>query len=69
MFQKKKKSVVFLNNRNIVGFLERRCGQGTMNENEVTREAMIRKWTTVLIKLEKAFPSLFFVCVLLSVIL
>ena len=38
--KKKKKKIVFFNNRDIASFIERCCGKGTAIENEAIREAM-----------------------------
>ena len=47
MFRKKKnnnnKSIVIFNNRDIVSFIESGCGQGKAIQNEVIRDAMIKK--------------------------
>ena len=62
--KKNNKLIVFYNNRDIVGFRESPCGQGTAIQNEVIREAMKKNRTAALSKLNKIFPCLLFVCFL-----
>ena len=62
--KKNNKSIVYFNNRDIVGFIESRCSQSTAIQNEVIKEVMKKKRTAALSKLGRTFPYLFFVYVL-----
>ena len=54
--------MVFFNNRDIVGSIDSRCGQSKAFQNKVIRETMKIPEQQLL---EKTFPYLFFVCVLI----
>ena len=66
--KKTDKSIVFVNNRDIVSFVESCCGKGTSIENETIREATKKNpkknRTAALSKLDKSLPCLVFVCAL-----